>query len=134
MKNTLKNIVIGATIAGAYAALIIGGPIAKDFISASYTKKAEKIYDYNHIGEYKGYVLCGPEVFDVDKDGKVDIMINPPRKNIMGLDFYLETTGTKYKKAIVKSGYLPQYGGENVEVVSKEFFDEMFPVRKQQVQ
>lgn len=117
MKKTLKNIVIGATIVGA-------------LMATGCKKKQDSTHSYQHIGEYKGYALCNPEVIDMDNDGKVDMLVNPDRGDIPNLDFKLETRGIQYRKALVKSGYLPQYAGESVEVVPENFFDEMFPVRK----
>lgn len=83
-----------------------------------------------HIGEYKGYVLSNPEIYDTDGDGKIDVMVNPPRDSIPDLDFYLKARDLKYKRAFVKEGHLAQYAGEDVELVPKDFFDDMFPIRE----
>jgi len=121
MKKTLKNIVIGTTIVCALMA--IGYKKKHDANSL----KEESNFSYKDIGDYKGYALCNPEVIDMDDDGKVDILINPDREKILGLDFHLETTRNKYRKALIKTGHLGQYAGESIEVVSEDFFDEMFP-------
>jgi len=81
-------------------------------------------------GQYKGYVMAPTEICDVDKDGKVDVIVNSPREKIANLDFYSGVHNLTYRKALIKQGYCAQYPGEDVEIVPKDFFDDMFPVRE----